>query len=238
MPPTLILIRHAQAIHNIDSNLHDPDLSDLGRQQAAELREHLKAHLPPNLKVQFIVVSPMRRAIQTCLIALDWLIDSGVPIVPDARWQELYPKPCDTGTPAAQLAAEFPQIDFSSLDPVYPDKTSPAGARYAYDKQAILARGQSALADLYARPGEGGAIVVVSHSGFMRTAVAGRWFANADFRVFDFEERGAGDEKEEEGMEGRRRLYRLVEWELTRGKGGMGRSSEEVVEFGEGLPGL
>jgi hypothetical protein len=29
----------------------------------------------------------MRRAIQTCLISLDWLIDSGVPILPDARWQ-------------------------------------------------------------------------------------------------------------------------------------------------------
>jgi hypothetical protein len=37
--------------------------------------------------VQLIVVSPMRRAIQTCLISLDWLIDSGVPILPDARWQ-------------------------------------------------------------------------------------------------------------------------------------------------------
>jgi hypothetical protein len=37
--------------------------------------------------VQLIVVSPMRRAIQTCLIGLDWLIDSGVPILPDARWQ-------------------------------------------------------------------------------------------------------------------------------------------------------
>jgi hypothetical protein len=107
MPPTVVLVRHAQAIHNIDSeffsmevtvgmtmlttqteayhSVHDPGLSDLGRQQAAELREHLKTHLPPGRKV--IVVSPMRRALQTCLIALDWLIDTGVPVILDARWQ-------------------------------------------------------------------------------------------------------------------------------------------------------
>jgi broad specificity phosphatase PhoE len=92
---TLIVSQPCLTVPNRDANtpteafhsLHDPDLSDLGRQQAAELREHLQAHLPPDLKVQLIVVSPMRRAVQTCLIALDWLIDSGVPVVPDAQWQ-------------------------------------------------------------------------------------------------------------------------------------------------------
>jgi broad specificity phosphatase PhoE len=138
---------------------------------------------------------------------------------------ENYPKPCDTGSPAPELAAEFPAIDFSGLDPVYPDKTSPAGVAYRYGKEPILARGQSALADLYTRTED--VIVVVSHSGFMRTAVAGRWFANADYRIFDFVDReGKGEEEP----------YRLVEWELTKGKGGMGRSNEAVVEFGEGLP--
>jgi hypothetical protein len=29
----------------------------------------------------------MRRALRTALIALDWLIEAGVPVVPDARWQ-------------------------------------------------------------------------------------------------------------------------------------------------------
>lgn len=72
-------------------------------------------------------------------------------------------------------------------------------------------------------------MIVVSHSGFLRTAVAGRWFANADYRVFDFVSREGKDEEEP---------YRLVEWDLTKGKGGMGRSEEGVVEFGEGLPGL
>ncbi|KAJ4291366.1 hypothetical protein N0V88_006375 [Collariella sp. IMI 366227] len=77
MPPTLVLIRHAQALHNIDT----------------------QSHLPANRKIGLIIVSPMRRALQTCLIGLEHLISQGVPVVPDARWQELYAKPCDTGTP-------------------------------------------------------------------------------------------------------------------------------------------
>ncbi|KAH6623308.1 histidine phosphatase superfamily [Chaetomium tenue] len=227
MPPTVIFIRHAQAVHNVDKANHvlpDPDLTDLGRQQCLNLRAHLKAHLPPDRKVQLIITSPMRRAIQTTLTALDWLIDAGVPVIPDARWQELYPKPCDTGTPAATLATEFPTLDFTPLDPIYPDKTSAAGAAYQYSKAAVLARGQSALADLYQRPED--VVVVVSHSGFLRTAVVGRWFANADYRVFDL----GGCEEGGEGGDG------LVEWELTRGRGGMGRSREEKVVVGEGLP--
>jgi broad specificity phosphatase PhoE len=139
--------------------------------------------------------------------------------------QENQAKPCDTGTPVNLLAAEFPTIDFSQLDPVYPDKTSLAGAFYAYRRDAILARGQAALADLYARSED--VIAVVSHSGFMRTAVAGRWFQNADYRIFDFEDRTGKDEKEP---------YRLVEWDLTKKNGGMGMSWEEPVALGSGLP--
>lgn len=59
----------------------------------------------------------------------------------------------------------------------------------------------------------------------MRNAVAARWFENADYRIFDFAER------EGKGVD---EPYRLVEWELTRGKGGMGRSKDAMVELGEG----
>ena len=129
---------------------------------------------------------------------------------------ELYPKPCDTGTPGPLLAPQFPTIDFTALDPAYPDKTSPAGAQYAFTRPAVLARGQAVLRELRARD-DLDVVVVVSHSGFLRSAVAvGRWFQNADWRVFDFE--SDGDAAGEVG---------LVEWEVSRGKGGMGRSRED-----------
>lgn len=132
-------------------------------------------------------------------------------------------KPCDTGSSIDALKAEFPQVDFSQVDPVYPDKTSPAGSKYAYNKEALLARGQSSLGELYSRPEK--AIIVVSHSGFLRQSVTGNWYFNADYRIYDFVERSSSDEP-----------FKLKQWELTeKGRGGMGWSWDETVEVGDGL---
>lgn len=79
MPPTLLLIRHAQALHNVasDWSIHDAPLSDLGKQQCVELQESLK-HSEIGNEVELIVVSAMRRTLQTATIGLDWLIKKGV----------------------------------------------------------------------------------------------------------------------------------------------------------------
>lgn len=133
-------------------------------------------------------------------------------------------KPCDTGSPISTLQKEFPNLDFSAVDPTYPTKTTPNNP-YAFTRSAVLARGTRALKHLRSRPEK--AIVVVSHSGFLRTAVCKTHFANADYRVFEFAEEREGEKEEGEGVE-------LIEWELTAGKGGgMGRSEKgraEVVE--------
>jgi len=55
--------------------------------QSEELRENLKQNLPSEQDVGLIVVSPMKRTLQTALIALDWLIDKGVRIHANADWQ-------------------------------------------------------------------------------------------------------------------------------------------------------
>lgn len=89
MPPTLILIRHAQALHNVasDWSLRDPPLSELGEQQCAELKELLRKEDIAN-KVELIVVSAMRRTLQTARLGLGWLIeDKKVPVLVDAGWQ-------------------------------------------------------------------------------------------------------------------------------------------------------
>jgi hypothetical protein len=112
--------------------------------------------------------------------------------------------PCDTGSPISTLQKEFPDYSeqLSKVDPVWPSVTGP----YAFTKTATLARGQSALRSLYTRPEK--VIAVVSHSGFLRTAVSQSHYANADYRVFDFEEKIVGKE------------FRLREWESTRERGG------------------
>jgi hypothetical protein len=54
-------------------------------------------------------------------------------------------------------------------------------------------------------PSEDYTIVIVSHSGFMREAVTGSWWHNADYRIFDFDDEGQGPESD----------LRLKQWELT-----------------------
>ncbi|KAH6629771.1 histidine phosphatase superfamily [Boeremia exigua] len=225
MPPTLILIRHAQALHNATSDwsIHDPPLTDLGRQQSAELHESLKANDLAN-KTDLIVVSPMRRTLETMTIGLDWLIKKGVPVHPDANWHENADKPCDTGNTMDVIGKEYPQYDFSGVDPLYPDKTTNLATNpYAFTQKAIVARGQTCLKDLYSRPEK--VIAVVSHSGFLRTAVCERSFFNADWRVFDFDD----VESQKQGK------FVLKEWELTEKKGGgMGRSDVGVFGIVDG----
>ncbi|KAK4119265.1 phosphoglycerate mutase-like protein [Parathielavia appendiculata] len=228
MPPTLILVRHAQALHNVDKDytLHDPELSELGRKQCAELKEQLIPRIPKNLDVGLIIVSPMKRTLETALLAFGELIDRGIPIVAHAGWQETSAKPCDVGSPLASLPPLFPQVDFSHVDPVFPDKTSPAGAFYRYSRQAVVHRGQTVLRELRDRPEK--AVIVVSHSGFLKHAVTGHFYMNADYRIFDFVD-GHGDG----ALNGNDAVLR--QWEETK-KGGMGWSWEETVPLGDGLP--
>lgn len=126
------------------------------------------------------------------------------------------------------MAKEFPDFDFSSVDPLYPDKTSNLSSNpYAFSRKAILARGQTCLQSLYSRPEK--VIVVVSHSGFLRAAVCNRRFFNADWRVFDYDEEKMKESKDNgEGLDGKG-FYLLKEWKETEEKGGgMGRSETGI----------
>lgn len=227
MPPTLILIRHAQALHNVagDWSFRDPKLSELGEEQSRELHESLKASKTGS-EVELIVVSAMRRTLQTATIGLDWLIKKGIEVMPDANWQENADKPCDTGSHIGVMEKEFPEYDFSIVDPNYPDKTTNLSQNpYAFTEKAILARGQTCLKALYSRPEK--VVAVVSHSGFLRTAICNRMFFNADWRVFTFDEDAMAKSSESKII--------LKESEETENRGGgMGRSDVGVFGIVEG----
>ncbi|KAL1303675.1 hypothetical protein AAFC00_007029 [Neodothiora populina] len=218
MPPTLILIRHGEALHNVekDYSIPDPVLTKLGRKQCADLHEQLKESLPLAQQVEAIVSSPMVRTIETTLIGLDWLIKKSIPIELDPLWQENSSKPCDTGSPVAELKKRFSDLDWSPVESTtYPDKTGP-GSPYAFTKTAVLARGQTCLKNLYQRKEK--VVAVVAHSGFLRCAVSHNLYANADYRVFDFVS-NTDPEKPE-----------LAEWDLTADNGGgMGTSEKGRV---------
>lgn len=126
-----------------------------------------------------------------------------------AEWQENSAKPCDTGLPILEASKEFPEFDWSSVDPLYPSKTG----LYEFTRQGLKRRGIEAKKWLKARPEK--VIAVVSHSGFLRVGISSTRYENADFRIFDFAE-GEG----EDGLE-------LVEWDITEKKGGgLGKSDK------------
>ena len=126
-------------------------------------------------------------------------------------------KGCDTGSPLSKIAKDFPELDFSHVDPAYPTKDS--SSPYAFTKSANKARGEACLKDLYNRPEK--VIAVVSHAGFLRTAVTRRRYANADYRIFTF---GKGDDG----------YLELFEDDKTARKGGgLGRSQKGIFEVQE-----
>lgn len=107
------------------------------------------------------------------------------------------------------MQKEWPQLDWSLVDPLYPAKTG----LYEYSKRGLTERGIAARKWLRERPEK--VIAVVSHSGFLRVGVSYKQYENADFRIFDFAE---GDEE----IGGK-----LVEWELTEARGGgLGKSGK------------
>ncbi|KUJ22494.1 phosphoglycerate mutase-like protein [Mollisia scopiformis] len=216
MAPTVILIRHAEALHNVSQHydLHDPALTDLGfGKQCDDLANHLQSELPLAQKIDLIVVSPMRRTIQTAQQGLGWLMKRGVPVILRAEWQENSAKPCDTGTAIPIMEKEWPQFDWSLVDPEYPTKEG----LYEWSRQGLTERGIAAKKWLSERPEK--VIAVVSHSGFLRVGITnGKLFENADYRIFDF-----GKDLE------------LKEWELTETKGGgLGKSMKDIKPMGLG----
>jgi broad specificity phosphatase PhoE len=159
------------------------------------------------------------RTLQTASQGLGWLMERGIPVVLRAEWQENSAKPCDTGTSIDAMEKEWPQFDWSSVDPEYPTKTG----IYEYSKTGLTQRGIAARKWLKNRPEK--VIAVVSHSGFLRVGVSHRMYENADFRIFDFEE---GDEHDDIGG-------KLIEWELTEKKGGgLGKSPQGFYPMSPG----
>ena len=88
MPGKLILVRHGQSVWNVENlftGWHDVDLSDQGRQEAAQAgREILKE----KLAVDIAFTSVLKRAIRTLWIALDEMDRMWIPVERSWRLNE------------------------------------------------------------------------------------------------------------------------------------------------------
>ncbi|KAI0385829.1 phosphoglycerate mutase-like protein, partial [Hypomontagnella monticulosa] len=184
MAPIIILIRHGEALHNIndDWGLPDPGLTEKGIEQCKALATELESKFPFAPNECRIVVSPLTRTLQTVQYGLQWLRDRGVPTEVRAEWQETTNNPCDIGKEPLILQNEWPDLDFSTLDLVYPQKTG----LYEASEEAFQRRASFAKRWLFKRPEK--CIVVVSHSGFIRRLLKGPRFRNLEYRTYELVE--------------------------------------------------
>lgn len=110
------LFRHAQAYHNSarDNSLPDPSLTPDGIAQAKEITKNYRFLNKPTL----ILVSPLRRCVQTALYAFHPDFNKDIakrfPNTPKfvalPQLQECSAKPCDTGSCLDNLREEFPFV--------------------------------------------------------------------------------------------------------------------------------
>lgn len=166
------LIRHAQGTHNlavmnsggVDGGLeeeyknwawYDARLTELGLQQSAALRPTVEQLMPLDL----VFVSPLSRAIQTGLAA--------IPPGPKFVVEELVRErngthPCDKRRPKAELAKDFPSVDFAPLRAEEDDTWQPEREPWAQ----LVGRATAFLKRVSETPAKN--IAVVTHNDFLQ----------------------------------------------------------------------
>eukprot|EP00439_Symbiodinium_sp_Y106_P041976 s1860_g5.t1 len=147
-----------EAVADPDGKFEDPLLTPKGEGQAKDLQPRA-APLAPEL----LVVSPMRRAMQTGLTAFERHVAEGrLPVLAHELCHERAGlHTCDRRLPKAKLAELFPTVDFKLLeseeDPYWGDGWK------REDLPAMATRAGRFIEWLMARPEQ--RIAVAAHSG-------------------------------------------------------------------------
>jgi len=166
----MILLRHGQSEFNViysvtrvDPGIPDPELTALGREQAAAAARALADH-----DLGRVVCSPYVRAIQTAEIVAEIL---GLAITIEPLVRERHAFICDIGSDPAILAARWPALDFAHLDRRWwpEDEESQADV----DRRCRLFNARATGWDDHDR------VVAVSHWGFIM-ALTGISAGNAE----------------------------------------------------------
>lgn len=183
----MLLVRHGQSEFNaaftltrVDPGIPDPELTEIGRVQAAAAAEDLAGR-----DVVRLVVSPYTRTLQTARIIAERL---RVPISLDPRVRERAAFHCDIGTRPQALAARFPEFDFGGLgDPWWHDHLSLGRAE---TEEELALRAEHFRSEM-ARREDWRRVAVVTHWGFVR-ALTGRQAQNGEIIAYDVAATTAG----------------------------------------------
>ncbi|KAI0973280.1 phosphoglycerate mutase-like protein [Xylaria arbuscula] len=197
MAPVIHLVRHAQGYHNLSAEnqwLRDPDLTELGKQQCAELCKTF----PHHDKITHLVASPIRRTIFTCQFSFAPAVKAGKKIVALQDAQEVSLYPCDVGTDVAPLKKEFGDlVDFDRLTEDWNQKTGES--KYYPSPAKLEARARLTrlfLRDLVKTSGDDDAqVVLVTHGGILHFITQdwagidpgrGTGWENTEYRSYEF----------------------------------------------------
>jgi broad specificity phosphatase PhoE len=181
-----LLVRHGEGLHNATSDwdLRDPRLNELGIQQATRLGCRLVNEWlsPGNTAPLMVVVSPLRRAIETAALAMPFLARQDHPLPPSCRvvltamHSERWSAACDEGSSPADLLKDFPFIEHWEGFAQLPDAWWPVkGTDRDWRARRVPAmcewiRSQQAVKQM----------VVVGHGAFFRE-MTGRHLDNGEF---------------------------------------------------------
>lgn len=197
MAPTIHFVRHAQGFHNLsveNEQLPDPDLTPLGLEQCAKLRESF----PDHSLVKTLIASPIRRTLYTALNGFHPLPSSPEkPVIALDLIQEVSDSPCDIGTNVEKLKEEFSpeKVDFGRVRDGWNDKkNSESWSEPTIPK--LIARAKEARKVIRKLAGEGDHHVVVVTHGAIVHYIVDEWadipdqgatsWSNCELRSFKF----------------------------------------------------
>jgi probable phosphoglycerate mutase len=143
----LLLIRHALPLRSGPGEGADPELSDVGFEQARRLPKALDRH-----PIARVLSSPQRRAQQTAAPVADML---GLPVETDDRLAE-YDRDLAHYIPIEEIRTEFPE-EWERLAAGH----LPSGV----DEDAFVARVFAAVDDVVAGGGHDDTVAMFSHGG-------------------------------------------------------------------------
>jgi len=174
-------IRHGQSEFNAvferggdDPLVFDAPLSPRGREQARGIRDQVAS-----LGIERVVTSPLTRAIETAL----HIFDGGPPIEVDARARELLTHSCDVGRSPAQLAAQFPVVEFDHLEDIWWHQGPANEHGVAREPVPVFeARVAEFRNWLVAQPDRN--MALIGHGNLFK-ALTGQKLANCEIHLFD-----------------------------------------------------